>query len=180
MNRRNALNAALLLLPESFTLHELYLKISSLSYAGDFRMYLGEDKNKIRNIVDANLDRFDQLYFPLLKEMAFLSQQGQQISQDLSDSAIYHHLECLPKNVLWKIQEKFYRRDKRLRDLEEVIFQLAHTREAPQLVEAVVKEIAFASSLSQTAKNFVSAGLIKSVVYAGRKLKKMMKSITKR
>ncbi|KAK6024331.1 hypothetical protein OSTOST_09864 [Ostertagia ostertagi] len=46
-NRRSALQAALLLLPDSFNIEDLYQKIVSLSYTGDFRMYVGEDKDKV-------------------------------------------------------------------------------------------------------------------------------------
>jgi translocator assembly and maintenance protein 41 len=49
-NRRSALQAALLQLPESFTLTDLIYKITRISYDGDFRLAIGEDKNKVCRI----------------------------------------------------------------------------------------------------------------------------------
>jgi translocator assembly and maintenance protein 41 len=46
-NRRSALQVALLQLPESFTLTDLIYQITKISYEGDFRLTIGEDKNKV-------------------------------------------------------------------------------------------------------------------------------------
>ena len=41
---------------------QLFETIAGLSYAGDPRMLVGEDNNKVRNIVQGNKDGFQQLY----------------------------------------------------------------------------------------------------------------------
>ena len=65
----NAVRTSLLMLPETFTRDELYESIVGLSYTGDFRMTIGENKNKIRNIVSAGRERFDELYEQPLRRL---------------------------------------------------------------------------------------------------------------
>lgn len=67
VNLASALRTALLLLPESFTEVQLFEEIAGLSYRGDFRMKVGENPLKVRNIVSAQLDSFRSLYGGLLK-----------------------------------------------------------------------------------------------------------------
>ncbi|GAA6026530.1 hypothetical protein JCM8202_005441 [Rhodotorula sphaerocarpa] len=67
VNLASALRAALLLLPEEFTEIELFEEIAGLSYRGDFRMRVGENPHKVRNIVAAQLPAFRSLYGGLIK-----------------------------------------------------------------------------------------------------------------
>ncbi|BGP43781.1 Mitochondrial translocator assembly and maintenance protein 41 [Rhodotorula kratochvilovae] len=67
VNLASALRTALLLLPESFTEIELFEEIAGISYRGDFRMQVGENPHKVRNIVAAQLPAFRSLYGGLLK-----------------------------------------------------------------------------------------------------------------
>ena len=44
---------------------------------GDFRMIVGEDKNKVRNIVSPHLDQFDHLYHDSLNtDYLFIGEQN--------------------------------------------------------------------------------------------------------
>lgn len=67
MNLASAVRTALLLLPEEFTELDLFETIAGLSYRGDFRMQVGENPHKVRNIVGAQLESFRSLYGGLLK-----------------------------------------------------------------------------------------------------------------
>jgi hypothetical protein len=71
VNLTSALRVALLLLPERFTEVELYTRIASLSYVGDFRMRVpgGENADKVRNIVLGQREQFRRLYAGLLRSL---------------------------------------------------------------------------------------------------------------
>lgn len=70
VNLASALRTSLLLLPSEFTELELYETIAGLSYRGDFRMKVGENPQKVRNIVRAQLNNFRSLYGGLLKSFS--------------------------------------------------------------------------------------------------------------
>ncbi|KAI5290560.1 Mitochondrial translocator assembly and maintenance protein 41, partial [Ascosphaera atra] len=67
MNLLSAVRVALLLLPPTFTEHQLYSTIAGISYHGDPRMSLaGENPDKVNNIVSSQMDYFRRLYAPLI------------------------------------------------------------------------------------------------------------------
>lgn len=69
VNLTEAVRVALLTLPEKFNEEQLFEKIAGISYVGDFRMTVGENPNKVRNIVQAQLDHFNRLYYSLLDDL---------------------------------------------------------------------------------------------------------------
>jgi translocator assembly and maintenance protein 41 len=73
VNLTEAVRVALLSLPEKFTEEELFNRIASLSYKGDFRMIIGENPNKVQNIVSSQMENFHRLYFGLLDDLPNVS-----------------------------------------------------------------------------------------------------------
>jgi translocator assembly and maintenance protein 41 len=70
VNLISALRLALLLLPETFSEHQLYTTIAGLSYMGDPRMTVSaEDPGKVNNIVTGQMDYFRRLYAPLIENL---------------------------------------------------------------------------------------------------------------
>lgn len=198
LNLRNACHAALLMLPEQFSYgkfvfssrffsrisnvkfnsEQFFTVIASLSYDGDFRQYIAEDKNKIFKIVRANLDAFQIIYEPLINEIeqVYVESDKGRVTQDLSPTAVCDHLERLPKHVLWKMQAHC-NRDGRLRDIEEVIHNTARHFEFQDDVSRAIRQIVFVSSVKQTLKNFFTAGIRKSIIYSFNKVRKMIRSL---
>lgn len=69
VNLTEAVRVALLTLPENFTEQEFYMRVAGISYKGDFRMTVGENPNKVKNIVKAQMENFHGLYFGLLDDL---------------------------------------------------------------------------------------------------------------
>ena len=178
INLENAIHAALLLLPETFSEEELYQQIAALSYDGDFRMKFGEDKNKITNIVKPNITYFRKLYENILlkeehvkwsKSQGVLEQYPNHVSQ-------FHHLNLLPKTVQSNLLSCMHRRPGKYPDLEEIIRQLAFDSNCADYVRQSLSEIVKGSSVSQSLKGVFTAGIVKTVLYSSRKVQKMMNS----
>ncbi|PAV82800.1 hypothetical protein WR25_21972 [Diploscapter pachys] len=169
-NRRSALQAALLLLPDTFSATELFCAIVGLSYTGDFRMIVGEDVNKINKIVAGNYEQLKSLYIPLLADDSrLLVKSNETIQQDASTPAIYHRLNLLPSEVLQRLQKSYYKIYRRQRDMEEMLFSLAHQHNVGSSVSSALSAIVAPVAISQTMKNFLSAGLTKSwLTHLGR------------
>ncbi|XP_040594173.1 phosphatidate cytidylyltransferase, mitochondrial isoform X4 [Mesocricetus auratus] len=78
-NLKSAVTTACLMLPESFSEEDLFIEIAGLSYSGDFRMVIGEEKAKVLNIVKPNVAHFRELYGNILQEdpqVVYKMQQG--------------------------------------------------------------------------------------------------------
>lgn len=66
------------------------------------RMHIGEDQNKVTNIVRAQTQEFRSLYTPVLKELeeyVVLDQFKGLGEQDTSPPARLYHLSMLPKRL---------------------------------------------------------------------------------
>ncbi|XP_034935126.1 phosphatidate cytidylyltransferase, mitochondrial [Chelonus insularis] len=180
-NLKSAVHAALLLLPEDFNQIDFYKTIASLSYHGDFRMTFGEDKSKINNIVIPQIENFKLLYAPVLKFfdhcMEMSSSEGGPIMcrQDGSPTAKIHHLNQLPRVPQVKLVRK-WSQGSRTYDVEDCLRAIAYDPECNELVQEVFKEIVRRSSITQSLKGILTAGIAKSVKYSSAKIVKMIQS----
>ncbi|XP_064602659.1 phosphatidate cytidylyltransferase, mitochondrial-like [Liolophura sinensis] len=180
INLKSAVHAALLLLPDEFSEIDLYTTIAGLSYNGDFRMVIGEDRNKVSNIVRPNVERFRKLYENILdnEEHIFWNKSKGFLEQYPNHAVQYHHLNLLPKMVqmnlvaVRNVSGRYY-------DTEEVIRSFAHSSQCDEYVAKSIEEIVRKSSRSQSIKTIFTAGLKKSIVYSCKKLKKMVKGSNK-
>lgn len=198
LNLQSAVHAALLILPETFTEYEFYYVISNLSYGGDFRMTFGENKNKVANIVKPQLAGFRNLYEPLIKSLRdyvdFPTVQNEknvtkitdvvqnvipvpesepsQCSQDVNPLARLHHLNSLPR-FPQKALTRFWNRGVIRQDTEDALRAIAYDPECGVIVEQCINDIVWKSSVRQSLKGILTAGVIKSVKYSSRKIYKM-------
>ncbi|MCO5565709.1 hypothetical protein L7F22_019383 [Adiantum nelumboides] len=114
VNLASALRTALLLLPEQFGEAELYTRIASLSYTGDFRMSVpgGENANKVRNIVLNQREMFRRLYGSLIRSIETISVEETRknrftFTQDYSVKVRAKHASKLPLRLREKIQQHY-------------------------------------------------------------------------
>ncbi|GFR30966.1 phosphatidate cytidylyltransferase, mitochondrial [Trichonephila clavata] len=98
--------------------------------------------------------------------------------QDGSSATTLHHLNLLPKTVQHNLLVK-WNKDGRHRDIEEVLESLAHDPECSDMVKKAIQDITSWSSITQSIKGILTAGVIKSIKYSSRKVKKMLTSMKK-
>ncbi|KAF4792667.1 Phosphatidate cytidylyltransferase, mitochondrial [Turdus rufiventris] len=164
-NLKSAVTAAFLMLPESFSEEDLYMQIAGLSYSGDFRMIIGEDKSKVQNIVKPNVAHFQKLYSTILQDCPQI---------DKSPEGQFIQLMALPKTLQQKITALVNPPGKN-RDVEEILLQVAHDPDCGFVVHQGISGIVRSSSIVQSAKTILTAGAKKSVTYSLKKLYKIAK-----
>lgn len=181
-NLHSAVHAALLLLPEHFSETDFYKTIANLSYNGDFRMTFGENKDKVSNIVVPQLSHFRELYEPILKhfdnylEMPKPAEPSKEACrQDTSPAARIHHLNRLPRQPQL-VLVKTWLRGQRSRDTEDCLHAIAYDLEYGDILEQSLRKIVWRSSVSQSIKGILTAGMVKSLKYSGAKIRKMLQS----
>ena len=179
VNIKNAFHTALLLLPETFSLEELFLCITNLSYHGDVRRTIGaEDKSKVLNIVKPNFDHFYELYKPIIQKenvnFLHLNEITLKVDQDKGAHSIYHNLNFLPKNLLQIMTTRSVKL-RQYQDMEELVFKLATRADLKIIINNAINYIVQRNSISQTIKGLFTAGVVKSINYSARKFKKMFK-----
>lgn len=180
-NLNSAVTAALLSLPEYFTEEEFFLSIAGLSFAGDFRMVLGENKNKIQNIVGSNIEPFRDLYKPILlksKELHF-SSSSNVYHQNWESSVIFSRLMSLPKNLQRKVIESVAGKESKPSKIEEALAEASKDRfNCSNLVRNGIASIVQRSSVTQSMKGVITAGGHKTLIYSAQKISKMLKGMS--
>lgn len=180
-NKESALRAAILQLPETFDSTQLFTAITNLSYNGDLRMLFGEDKNKVVNIVSGQMDRFNQLYMPIIrlnpsfKELVHWNEGKKSFSQDLNPKTVLKNLKCLPNNVRQSIC-RIHGREARTVETDVVLASASRSINCDKIVTMAIASIVRRSSTSQTLKGLLTAGFVKSLKYSQRKLIKSLVS----
>uniref|UniRef100_A0A5F5PWF5 Phosphatidate cytidylyltransferase, mitochondrial n=1 Tax=Equus caballus TaxID=9796 RepID=A0A5F5PWF5_HORSE len=147
-NLRSAVTTAFLMLPESFSEEDLFLEIAGLSYSGDFRMVVGEDKAKVLNIVKPNMAHFRELYGSILQEnpqVVYKIQQGR-LEIDKSPEGQFTQLMTLPKSLQRQINHIMDPPGKN-RDVEETLLKVAHDPDCGEVVRLGIKKSVIYSSL---------------------------------
>lgn len=175
-NLKSAVTAAFLMLPESFSEEDLYMQIAGLSYCGDFRMIIGEDRSKVLNIVKPNVPHFQKLYCNILQEcpqVVYKHQLGR-LEIDKSPEGQFMQLMALPRTLQQKITS-FVDPPGKNRDVEEVLLKVAHDPDCGLVVHQGISGIVRSSSLIQSSKTILTAGFKKSVTYSMKKMYKMTK-----
>ncbi|XP_069824926.1 phosphatidate cytidylyltransferase, mitochondrial isoform X2 [Dendropsophus ebraccatus] len=159
-NLKSAILASFLMLPESFSEDDLYLQIAGLSYSGDFRMIIGEDKAKVTNIVRPNIGHFQKLYSNILQDcpQAVYKQAQGRIEVDKSPEGQFLQLMSLPKHLQQNISA-LVDQPGRNRDVEEVLLQVAQDPDCGLVVQQAIFGIVKSSSLSQSAKGIMTAAI---------------------
>ena len=166
-NLTSALETSLLMLPEQFTEVELFTCITGLSYSGDVRMIVGEDKGKVNNIVAPNIHKFRELYADVIAANASLCRTEGILTQDLDPKVQSEYVNRLPSTLRSHVVHTLGSASQNVVDRESC------RRGVVEGLHNVVRR----SSTSQTAKGVVTAGVNKSVVYGLQKLRKMVKSM---
>jgi mitochondrial translocator assembly and maintenance protein 41 len=169
-----AASAALLTLPSRFNESELYLAAAGLSYGGDVRMALrAEVADKVSNIVRANLSRFRGLYHSALSsECIDLHRTGDVWVRGINADSQHRLLQRLPARVLAGVGHVF---GAPRGDSQDSLAADLARRDAAHLRVALLSTIAgivSRSSLRQSLKGIITAGLGTSVRYVATKVQK--------
>ncbi|GAA41126.1 MMP37-like protein mitochondrial [Clonorchis sinensis] len=167
---------------------ELFRAITSISYDGDWRMLVGEDKNKVDRIVTGQerLSRFQSLYSTTLahpslsKYVGLLPTDTTSLANEVhfsqppdSKDVVVSLLNNIPTNVCRRALpgRRFWNCDPR-----EVLAELSAVERQLRL-RRTVRRIVMLSSVQQTVFSICTTGPVRSALYAKEKLRKMLASL---
>jgi len=173
-NLTYAVETALLMSPEKTSLTNFFMLISSLSYTGDLRMVIGEDKGKIKNIVEPNIDKFKDLYHSVLISNPNIHIGNDFIEQNIQDDVQHVYIQQLPIKLRQLVMPEMENESAKI----EMTMKLLQDRtNLKQVILNGVSNIVKTSSTTQSVKGVLTAGVTKTVLYSAEKLRKMMKGL---
>ncbi|OZJ05103.1 hypothetical protein BZG36_01358 [Bifiguratus adelaidae] len=190
VNLTSALRVALLRQGDSFTEEELWDGIVGISYRGDFRMHVGENPNKIKNIIASQTPQLRRLYAPLVSDMpnvAYVTPDGSDspiLAQDMHPKYRGLMVKKLPPNLRTRLVARYRisgepgaKAFEGMSDQEAAmgdrIYQaVAGHPDLGQWIDDSCRDIIGGPALTQSIKGVLTAGVVKSTKYAGEKLSK--------
>ncbi|KAG0268393.1 Mitochondrial translocator assembly and maintenance protein 41 [Actinomortierella ambigua] len=178
VNLFNATRVSLLSLPKRFTSEELFTKIASLSYMGDFRMSIGENPHKVKNIVEAQLPQFHRLYDPLLASLSNVTvlREGH-LEQDDSPLVRSRAFQKLPPRLKEGVRYRYHSALSKagVEIVNEDGKEIQSVATAPDLskyLSQTIHSIIQIPALTQSIKGIATAGVVKTGKYGLEKLGK--------
>lgn len=177
-NLENAVKTSLLLCSEKTSCEDFFMKIASLSYTGDLRMVVGEDRNKVRNIVKPNMDKFRKLYYPIVSNCISVNITHDTIEQDLSETVQLSYLSALPLHLKRTVYKGYGLRNDMV-DYESNLKLIRNRKQLQKVLHSSVSKLVRGSSTSQSLKGIMTGGFKKSIAYSAEKLVKMMSGLKK-
>jgi translocator assembly and maintenance protein 41 len=197
MNRRSAVAASLLLLmtkEKILTLDDLLYTVTGLSYTGDFRMIIGEDKSKVKKIVSCQRQLLKDIYLPILRDMLQgdrfqYFEESDQMSINFSDRLIIRLLQAMPATISesiggidqWSMM-MFGNKDTLIAKVYEEQGQQQITHHHKQMMSfwlnKAISNIVWSSSIRQSVKGFLTVGFVNALNYVRKKMGKMLSSIS--
>jgi translocator assembly and maintenance protein 41 len=181
-NLQSALRTALLLLPRRFTMQRLLRTICDLSYVGDIRMGLAEDERKVDRIIQGSYKELVAMYEPPLRlaesEWGAVLQRGDWVEQSMAGDVRAGLIASLPAMALSKlatamgrpIPKAAFQSDPAMRAT--LAMQVASFSQSSEMLQRSLASIVRASSRRQTVMGLFSAGILKSALYAWKKVNK--------
>ena len=189
-NLHHATAAALLTLPAAFTEQAFYTAVAALSYAADPRFYFrAENPNKVNNLVIPNLSRFRALYKTPLASLSnallYAPNTTTKWKQASSRQSLSSVISMLPLSIVGRMENivgykpglsavlkaKGMGEKEVVRAAADVLAGVGRGRIRSAVMKAVGM-VVWGSSLRQSLKGVVTAGLGRSWTYAKEKLKK--------
>ncbi|KAI7862574.1 mitochondrial matrix Mmp37-domain-containing protein [Spinellus fusiger] len=178
VNLTEAVRVALLTMPEKFSDQALFERIAGISYVGDFRMIIGENPNKVQNIVHAQMEAFHRLYRGLLDDLPNLTVLGNdQYQQNQNPRFRGLMVQKLPKTLYEKVlylhrHETSQSNAILAHDKIELYQQIAASPNIGSYIDRALRDTISHTAITQSLKGIATAGPLRTSRYMKEKLSK--------